>query len=145
MSDALAALAFGITLEQLAYLEEEHNEYGLRELGFHTGQEANAKGADSSYRHKEMLVEHIPVQNAFQGFFKSVVARHKIRDHIHQKQLPGSQIAAFFNYYGSDQKYGRRGNQRNLLFQAMLVFVMMNLASAIMIVTRHNDYYLYSR
>ena len=26
-----------------------------------------------------------------------------------------------------------------------LMFVMMNLASAIMIVTRHNDYFLYSR
>jgi hypothetical protein len=57
MADALSALPLGIALEELAHLEEEHDEHRLQELRLGPWQEADAQCADGGHRHEEMLVE----------------------------------------------------------------------------------------
>ena len=74
VGNALTALSLGIALEQLAHLEEEHDEDGFGELGLGIWQEADAQGTYRGYRHEEMLVEGVAVGNAFGGLLQRVVA-----------------------------------------------------------------------
>ena len=59
MGNAVAALTLGIALEELAYLEEEHHEDCLRELGLSPRQKAYSQGTNGSDRHQEVLIKGI--------------------------------------------------------------------------------------
>ena len=74
MADALTALALGIALEELAHLEEEHDEDRLGELGLGTRQEADAEGSDSGDGHEEMLVEGIAMGNSLPRLMERLMA-----------------------------------------------------------------------
>ena len=73
MGDARTALAFGIALEELTDLEEEHDEDGLGELRLSPGQETDAEGTDGSDRHEEMLVEGITMGDSLPRFVQGLV------------------------------------------------------------------------
>ena len=72
--DALTALALSIALEQLAHLEEQHDEDGLRELCLGTWQEADAQGTDGGYRHQQVLVHGFTMHQAFHSFLQRIIA-----------------------------------------------------------------------
>ena len=82
MSDAVAAFAFGVTLEEFADLEEEHHEDGLRELGLRARQEAYAEGADGGHRHQEVFVEGLAVRQTLRRLFQRVEADKQVRHQI---------------------------------------------------------------
>ena len=85
MGNALAALPFGIALEEFADLEEQHHEDGLGELGLCPREEADAEGADGGYRHQEVLIEGIAVGDSLSSLFQRVVAYYQIRYEIDEQ------------------------------------------------------------
>ena len=74
MGDTLTALSLGIALEELAYLEEEHHEDGLRKFVFGTWQEADAESSDGGDRHEKMFIERIATGDAFPSLMQCLVA-----------------------------------------------------------------------
>ena len=84
MRDALTASALGITLEKFANLEEKHYKHSLGKLCLGSRQKAYAQGSDCSYRHKEVLVEHIALGYSLQSLAKSVMTYQQIRHKIHK-------------------------------------------------------------
>ena len=72
ITDALAALAHGVALEQFAHLIEQHDRDGL--AVFTQGQ-----GAHSGHRHQEVFVKHFAVYNAQHRFAQHIVADDQIR------------------------------------------------------------------
>ena len=74
VGNAVTALTFGITLEEFANLEEQHDEDGLGELRLSARKEADAEGADGSDGHEEMLVKDIALGDAFPCFMQCFVA-----------------------------------------------------------------------
>ena len=67
VGDAVAALAFGIALEEFTDLEEEHHEDGFWELRLSPRQETDAEGANGGNGHEEMLVEHLTLSDTLPG------------------------------------------------------------------------------
>ena len=74
MGDAATALSLGIAFEEFTYLEEQHDEDGLWELGLGTRQKTDGKSADGSHRHQEMLVEGIAVGHTLDSLLQRLVA-----------------------------------------------------------------------
>ena len=77
--NALAALAHGHALEQLADLIEEDNGAALNVI-------AQGKGTHGGNRHQEALVKGLAVLDALDGLAEHVPADHQIRDAV-QRQL----------------------------------------------------------
>ena len=125
VADALAALPLGVALEQLAHLEEEHDEDGLGKLRLGPGQEADGQCADGGHRHEEMLVEPVAVGHAFGSLLQRLVAYQQVGHQIDQQQLPRGQRAVLLNHYGSRQQHGCGNNQQQLAAQAALAVLMM--------------------
>ena len=71
---AVAALALGVVLEQLAHLEKQHHKdcFGKFRLG--SRQEADAQGTDGGHRHQEVLVEGIAVGQSLGSLLQRVVS-----------------------------------------------------------------------
>ena len=91
VADALAALPFGIALEQFAYLEEQHDEDSLGKLRLSSRQETDGECPQRGYRHEEMLVEGIALQQALSGLFQRVVTHQQVGNQVDEQQLPGGQ------------------------------------------------------
>ena len=125
VGDALAALSLGIALEQLADLEEQHDEHRLRELRLGTRQEADGEGADGGYRHEEMLVEGIAVDDALDSLLQRVVADNQVGYKIDEQQLPRRQCQIVLNDDGADQQHGCGCNQGYAALHAAVLVVMM--------------------
>ena len=100
---APSALPFGITLEQLANLEEQHNEDRLRELRLGTRQEADAQRADGSHRHQEVLVHGVAVSHTLSSLLQRLVAYQQVGYEVDQQQLPRRQRQFVFNDDGNNQ------------------------------------------
>ena len=102
MGNALAALPFGIALEEFADLEEQHHEDGLGELGLCPREEADAEGTDGGNRHQEVLIEGIAVGDSLRSLLQRVVADDQIRYKIDKQQLPGGQRQRFLDEDGDE-------------------------------------------
>ena len=74
MGDTVAALAFGVTLEEFANLEEKHHENGLRKFVLGTRKEADAESSDGGNRHEEMFIERIATGDTFPSLMQCLVA-----------------------------------------------------------------------
>ena len=125
MGDAFAALAFSIGLEKFTNLKEKHDKHGFREFRLRPGKKTYTKSPDGSHAHKEVFVEHFSFHNSFKGFFKRTVTDTKIRNQIHQQQLPGSKIAELFHSHGSRKKQSGDSNQQYLSFYPAMLMVML--------------------
>jgi hypothetical protein len=88
---ALTAFPFGIALEQLANLKEQHDEDRLDKLSLGTGQKADEQCADSGHRHKEVLIEGFAMQQSFGCLLQRLMSDEQIGYKIDQQQLPSSQ------------------------------------------------------
>ena len=84
MGDAVATLAFSKTLEEFTYLEEEHHENSLWKLRFCTRQESDTEGSDGGYRHEEVLIEGITVEQTLYCLLQRVVSDEQIGYEIYQ-------------------------------------------------------------
>ena len=78
MGNALAAASFGVSLEEFAYLEKQHYEHRFRELRLGSWQETDEQCTDGGYRHEEMLIEGIAVNQSFDGFLQGVVTNEEV-------------------------------------------------------------------
>ena len=67
VSDAVAGLALGVTLEEFANLKEEHHEDSLGVLGLGTREETDQQGSDGSDGHEDMFVEGVAVGDSLPG------------------------------------------------------------------------------
>ena len=74
MSDTITTLALGITLEQLANLEEEHHKDSLRKFRLCPRQEADAKSTDGGDGHQEMLIKGIAFHDTLPSLMQCLVA-----------------------------------------------------------------------
>ena len=72
--DGLPGAAFGNLLEEFSDLEEKHDEDGLRELRLCTRHESDAKGAQGSDTHEEILAECLSVKKALRRLLERVPA-----------------------------------------------------------------------
>ena len=132
--DAVAAPALGVTLEQLAYCEEQHDEDRFREFGLRPGQEADAEGTDGGQGHEEVLVEDVSAGNAFCRFFQGAGADEQVGDEIDQEQLPGLQGAVFLDEDGCGEQDGGDGDEGYLpLCAAVGVAVMLVLVLVVVV------------
>ena len=125
MGDAATALSLGIALEEFTYLEEQHDEDGLWDLGLGTRQKTDGKSADGGHRHQEVLVEGIAVCQTLGSFFQRLVTYQQIRNEIDQQQLPCRQRPLMLDDDGAYQQHRRQKNQRQLLAQRVLLVVML--------------------
>ena len=125
MGNAFTALSFGIALEQLAYLEEEHHKDRLRKFGFRPRQEPDAERTDGGYRHQEMLVESLTLGQSLDGFLQCVVTNQEVGDEVDHEQLPLGQVQSLFDSNRHDEQYDGDTNEPELLAQRMLVMVLM--------------------
>ena len=135
MRDALAALALGIALKQLADLKKQHDENRLGKLRFGTRQKADAKRPDGRNSHQEMLVESLAMRQALSRFLERIETDEKIRNQIDEQQLPSGQMA-FFLYNNCRNKQGHRnGDLDDLALQAAFMLVMMLMMMMFMFAT----------
>ena len=74
MGDAVTALAFGVTLEEFANLEEKHHEDSLWILRLGSGEKTYQQGTDSSDGHEEVLIEGVAVGDTLPGLVECLVA-----------------------------------------------------------------------
>ena len=72
--NAPSALPLGIALEELAYLEEEHDEDRLWKLRLSTRQKADGEGSDGGYRHQEVFVEGVAMSHTLGRLLQRLVA-----------------------------------------------------------------------
>ena len=72
--DGFAALAHGVTLEQLAHLVKEHNGGALRHMGLGPGERDHGERADGRDRHEEALIKRLAAADVAPGFEQDVVA-----------------------------------------------------------------------
>ena len=84
MCNAVAALTFGIALEQFANLEKEHHKDCLGKLGFSPRDESDAEGTNGGYRHQEMLVESFALCQSLDGFLQCVVTNQEVGNKVNQ-------------------------------------------------------------
>ena len=87
VGDAVATLALCIALEELAYLEKEHDKHSLRELSLGSRQETYEQGSDGGHRHEEMLVESVAMTQALDGLLECVVTNEEVRNHVDEQQV----------------------------------------------------------
>ena len=73
-ANRLAALTYGIGLEELPYLVKEHNGCAFRHVRVGVGKEHHSKGSERGYGHEEALVKGFAASNVVPGFFENVVA-----------------------------------------------------------------------
>ena len=125
MGDTVAALSFGITLEEFAHLEEQHHKHSLGKLRLGARQEADAERADGGYGHEKMLVEGIAMHHALGSLAQCVVADKEIRNQIEQQQLPRRQLVVLLNPYRSHQQHYCCPNEQQLVLQVVLVVMML--------------------
>ena len=83
--DALAALADGVGLEQLADLVEQHDCDGLGEIAAALVQRQR-DGADRGHRHEEVLIEHLSVQDALARLVQDVVADDQVGRQVQDRR-----------------------------------------------------------
>ena len=88
VSNAASALSLGIALEELANLEEQHDENRLGKLRLGARQETDAESTDGGHRHQEVLVERVAVSHTIDGLLQRLVAYQQIRHKVYQQQLP---------------------------------------------------------
>ena len=116
MGNAVPALSFSILLEQLPYLEKQHNEHSLRKFRLSTRKETDAQGSDGRYRHQEILIEQVPVNNTFSRLLKSSETNQQIRYKIYDKQLPHRKLTKLLDTDGTDEQDRRHRNKSNFPF-----------------------------
>ena len=85
MGNAVPTLSFSILLEQLPYLEKQHNEHSLRKFRLSTRQETDAQGSDGRYRHQEIFIEQIPFNDTLSRLLKSSETNQEIWHKIYDK------------------------------------------------------------
>ena len=124
MGDALAALSLGIALEQLANLEEQHDEDSLRELGIGSWQEPDGECAHRGNRHEEVLVEGIAVSNALSRLLQRVMSDEQIGNQVDKQQLPSRQRHVFLDNDGGNEQYRGDDYAHQLVAQTAVVVVM---------------------
>ena len=84
VGDAAAALAHSVALEQLAHLIEHHDGAALAPV-------AQGHGAHGGHGHEEVLVKHLPAENALHGLEQNVIADDKIRDEVQHALQPAGE------------------------------------------------------
>ena len=87
VGDTVATLALSIALEELAYLEKEHDKHSLRELSLGSRQETYEQGTNGGHRHEEMLIESIAMTQALDGLLECVVTNEEVRNHVDEQQV----------------------------------------------------------
>ena len=95
--NAVATLALGVALKQLANLEKEHHKHRFGELRLRPREETDAQRADGSHAHQEVLVEGVSVGQSLGRLFQGVETDEEIGHEIDQQQLPGVQRSVFLN------------------------------------------------
>src|SRR5699024_3696375 len=83
IADITAAFANSIGLEPLAHLVEQHHGDSLQVVAVFIY--SQGQSAKSGHGHKKVLVKHLPVANALEGFSQNVIANNQIvRQENHQ-------------------------------------------------------------
>ena len=103
--DGLAGLAYGIVLEQLAYLVEQHNEHSLGVFG-------GGEGAHSGQGHQEILVKDLPVFDIADRFIENIPANDGIGRQVTEggQQTLLRQDGQGAQHLDEDQQRCRDGN-----------------------------------
>ena len=84
LGDAGAALSFSISFKEFPNLEEKHYEDGFRILMLPT-EKPDAEGSNGGDGHEKILVEHVPVHDAFARLFYGAPAKYQIGNQVHQQ------------------------------------------------------------
>ena len=72
VGNTLAALSFGIALEQFSYLEKQHDEDCLREFVLRTRQETDAQRSQCGNSHQEVFVEGLALHQSLCSFLQRI-------------------------------------------------------------------------
>ena len=114
LRDGRAALVLGEVLEELAHLEEEHDEDGLGELGLTAWDEADEKRAERGDGHEEVLVEGLSPDDALAGLGEHVVAGHEVGREEHQELRPDGHVKGAVQERRHDEQNRRGDDSREL-------------------------------
>ena len=97
--DGLAAFAYGIGLEELAYLVEEHDGSAFGHMWVGVGKEDHREGADGGHRHEEAFVKCLAATNIVVGLLEHVVTGDEER---HEEQYEARVESAHIAEDGSE-------------------------------------------
>ena len=73
-ANGLAALSYGVGLEELSHLVKEHNGCSLCHVRVGVWKKHHSKSAERGHGHEEALVKCFAVTNVIPGFFEHVMA-----------------------------------------------------------------------
>ena len=132
--DGLAALAYRVALEQLAYLVEQHDGCAFGHVGVGVGEEYHRKRAQGGHGHEEVLVEHLAMADVVEGLAKDVVAgdgegdgeQHEACVHVARRAERGLKHAELVEgeHHGEDAQRDKDAHETMLqrLLLALLLF-----------------------
>ena len=80
MGDGLAAPALGDAFEQLAHLEEQHDEHSLGELRLGAREEADGEGSERCHAHEEVLVQRFSMDQRLSRLLQGLPTDDEIGD-----------------------------------------------------------------
>ena len=125
MAHGAARAALCDALEELADLEEKHDEDRFGELGLSPREETDGERAQRGDAHQEILVQCLAVCKGLGGFLQGVPADEEVGDQKEQQVLPGRPVCLFFDEYRADQQGRGRSNLDETLLGAVLIVMML--------------------
>ena len=106
MGHGAARAAFRDALEELADLEEQHDEDRFGELRLSARQEADRERAEGGDAHQEVLVQRLAFSERLGGFLERVPAHDEVGDQVDQEVLPGGPVRLLLDDDGGRQQDG---------------------------------------
>ena len=88
VGDGFTALAYGVALEQLAHLVEQHDGRAFGHVRVAVGEQHQRERADGGHAHEEVLVEHLAVADVLRRAQQHVVAGDEIGDEEQRELRP---------------------------------------------------------
>ena len=119
------AAAFRDALEELAHLEEQHDEHRLGELRLGARQEADGERAQRGDGHEEVLVQGLAVHQRLGRLGQRLPTDNQIRNQVNEEIGPGRPVRLLFDDDCRDEQHGRERDLDDGLLDAALFVVMM--------------------
>ena len=132
VGDRFPAAAFRDALEELAHLEEQHDEHRLGELRLGARQEADGECAQRGDGHEEILVQGLAVHQRLGRLRQCFPTDNQIRNQVNEEIGPYRPVRLLFDDDRRDEQHGRERDLDDGLLDAALFVVMMVLVLMLM-------------
>ena len=132
VGDRFPAAAFRDALEELAHLEEQHDEHRLGELRLGARQEADGERAQRGDGHEEVLVEGLAVHQRLGRLRQRLPTDNQIRNQVNEEIGPCRPVRLLLDDDRRDEQHGRERDLEDAFLDAALFVVVMVLVLVVM-------------